>query len=68
MAKIKVPMIILKADASPELRKMHQEQAAVMQKGKLVHIDNSGHNLQRDQPDRAAQVIREFLEELNPKQ
>jgi pimeloyl-ACP methyl ester carboxylesterase len=64
LAKIQVPMIILKADAPPELRKIHQEQARVMQKGKLVHIDNSGHNLQRDQPERASEVIREFLSKL----
>lgn len=65
LAKIQVPMIILKADASPEVRKFHQEQASVMQKGKLIHIDNSGHNLQRDQPDRAAEVIKDFLSKLN---
>jgi pimeloyl-ACP methyl ester carboxylesterase len=61
LAKIPVPMIILKADAPPETRQAHQEAARVMQKGKLVHIDNSGHNLQRDQPQRAAEVIKEFL-------
>jgi pimeloyl-ACP methyl ester carboxylesterase len=64
LAKIQVPMIILKADASPEARKVHQQQASVMQKGKLVHIDNSGHNLQRDQPERAAEVIRDFLSKI----
>lgn len=61
LAKIPVPMIILKADAPPEVRKVQQEEASVMQHGKLVTIDNSGHNVQRDQPERAARVIREFL-------
>lgn len=66
LARIQVPMIILKADAPAEVRKIHQEQARVMQHGTLVHIDNSGHNLQRDQPERAAEVIREFLSKLVP--
>lgn len=64
LAKIQVPAIILKADAPAEARQAHQEAARVMQKGKLVHIDDSAHNLQRDQPGRAADVIREFLSEL----
>ncbi len=66
LAKIQVPMIILKADAPPEVRKIHQEQASVMQHGTLAHIDNSAHNVQRDQPERAAEVIREFLSKLSP--
>ncbi|MDD4821750.1 MAG: alpha/beta hydrolase [Bacteroidales bacterium] len=61
LANIQVPMVILKADASPEVRKFHQEQASVMQKGKLIHIDNSAHNVQRDQPERVVEVIKEFL-------
>jgi len=65
LAKIEVPMIILKADAPPEARQAHQEAASVMQNGKLVHIDDSAHNLQRDQPDRATEVIREFLSGLS---
>lgn len=64
LAKIQLPMIILKADAPPETRLAHQEAARVMQKGKLVHIDNSAHNLQRDQPQRAAEVIKEFLSSI----
>lgn len=65
LAKIQIPMIILKADAPQEVRKAQLEEASVMQKGKLVHIDNSGHNLQRDQPLKAASVIKEFLQELH---
>lgn len=61
LARIQLPMIILKADAQPETREAHQKAASVMQHGKLVHIDNSAHNVQRDQPKRAAEVIREFL-------
>jgi pimeloyl-ACP methyl ester carboxylesterase len=65
LAKISVPMIILKADAPPEVRKVQQEEASIMQHGKLVTIDNSAHNVQRDQPERAVQAIREFLNTLD---
>jgi pimeloyl-ACP methyl ester carboxylesterase len=64
LAKIPVPMIILKADASPEQREAHQEAASVMQKGKLVHIDGGGHNLHHDQLERTAEVLTEFLSTL----
>jgi len=64
LAKIKVPMVILKADASPEIREAHLKSASVMQKGKLIHIDNSAHNVQRDQPEQMAEAIKEFLSEV----
>jgi len=64
LAKIPVPMIILKADASPEQRKTHLEAASVMQKGKLVHIDRAGHNLHHDALERTAEVLTEFLSTL----
>ncbi|HEX2855308.1 MAG TPA: alpha/beta hydrolase [Opitutaceae bacterium] len=64
LAKIPVPMIILKADASPEARKQHLEAASVMQKGKLVHIDGAAHNLHHDQLARTVEVLKEFLSAL----
>ncbi|MEO6080293.1 MAG: alpha/beta hydrolase [Steroidobacteraceae bacterium] len=64
LAKIRVPMIILKADASPEQRKAHLEAAKVMQKGKLVHIDGAGHNLHHDNLPRTVEVLNEFLSKL----
>ncbi|MEO7412599.1 MAG: alpha/beta hydrolase, partial [Opitutaceae bacterium] len=64
LAKIPVPMIILKADASPEQRKAHLEAAKVMQKGKLVHIDGAGHNLHHDNLPRTVEVLKEFLSQL----
>jgi pimeloyl-ACP methyl ester carboxylesterase len=64
LAKIQVPALILKADATPEVRKTHQEGARVMQKGKLVHIDGAGHNLHHDQLARTVQVLKEFLSTL----
>jgi pimeloyl-ACP methyl ester carboxylesterase len=64
LAEIKVPALILKADASPEVRKSDDEAAAVMAKGKLVHIDGAAHNLHHDKLERTTQVLNEFLSGL----
>ncbi len=64
LAKIQVPALILKADATPEVRKANEEAARVMQKGKLVHIDGAAHNLHHDQLARTVQVLNEFLKTL----
>lgn len=64
LAKIQVPALILKADASPEVRKTNEEAAGVMQKGKLIHIDGAGHNLHHDQLARTVELVNEFLNTL----
>lgn len=64
LAKIKMPALILKADAPPEVRKANEEAARVMQKGKLVHIDGAAHNLHHDQLARTVEVLNEFLATL----
>lgn len=64
LAKIQVPALILKADATPEVRKANEEAARVMQKGKLVHIDGAAHNLHHDQLKRTVEVLNEFLKTL----
>jgi pimeloyl-ACP methyl ester carboxylesterase len=64
LAKIGVPALILKADASPEVRKANEEAARVLQKGKLVHIDGAGHNLHHDDLTRTVAVLKEFLSTL----
>ena len=64
LSKIQVPAIILKADASPEVRKSNDEAAAAMPKGKLVHIDGAAHNLHHDKLDRTTEVLKEFLSTL----
>ncbi len=66
LPKISVPALILKADASPEVRKTHEEAARVMQRGRLVHIDGAGHNLHHDQLARTVEVLKEFLSALSP--
>ncbi|MEO6733567.1 MAG: alpha/beta hydrolase [Ferruginibacter sp.] len=64
LAKIQVPALILKADATPDVRKANEEAARVMQKGKIVHIDGAGHNLHHDQLARTVEVLNEFLKTL----
>ncbi len=64
LAKISVPALILKADATPEVRKANEEAARSMQRGRLVHIDGAGHNLHHDQLARTVEVLKEFLSTL----
>ena len=64
LAKIPVPALILKADASPEVRKASEEAASVMQMGRLVHIDGAGHNLHHDELERTMDALMPFLESL----
>lgn len=64
LAKIPVPALVLKADASAEVRQANEEAASVMQKGRLVHIDGAGHNLHHDELDRTVEVLTEFLSGL----
>jgi len=64
LSKIAVHALILKADASPEQRKAHEEAVKVMKKGKLVHIDGAGHNLHHDKLERTTEVLKEFLSQF----
>jgi len=64
LEKIKVPALVLKADASPEVRKANDEAARVIQNGKLVHIDGAAHNLHHDKLAKTVEVLHEFLKTL----
>jgi pimeloyl-ACP methyl ester carboxylesterase len=64
LATIPVPVLILKADASPEAREAHQETVSEMPGVKLVHIDGAGHNLHHDELERTVEVLTEFLSTL----
>lgn len=64
LATIKVPALILKADASAETRKTNEEAVKVMQKGKLVHLDGTGHNLHHDDLKRTVEELNKFLSTL----
>ena len=64
LSKITVPAIILKADASAEIRKSNDDAAAAMPKGKLIHIDGAAHNLHHDKLERTTEVLKDFLSKL----
>jgi pimeloyl-ACP methyl ester carboxylesterase len=64
LAQISVPVLVLKADASPEARESDLARASVIQNGRLVHIDGAGHNLYHDELERTVEVMTEFLSEL----
>jgi len=61
LSNIKVPSLILKADTSPEGRKVNEEAVNGMQKVKLVHVDGAAHNLHHDELERTVKEIREFF-------
>jgi pimeloyl-ACP methyl ester carboxylesterase len=61
LSNIKVPSLILKADASPEGRKANEEAVSGLQKVKLVHVDGAAHNLHHDELERTVKEIREFF-------
>ncbi len=60
-AKITAPTLILKADAQGEERKQNEEVAAILPRGKIVHIEGAKHNVRRDQKERLLAALRPFL-------
>jgi pimeloyl-ACP methyl ester carboxylesterase len=64
LSKIPAPVLVLKADASPEVRKANEEAAKVIPQGKLVHVDGAAHNLHHDQLNRTVQEFKDFLSKL----
>lgn len=55
---------IIKYDAKEENREKHQEIAALLANGKLVHIDGASHLVRLDKPKETEKRIRAFLAEL----
>jgi pimeloyl-ACP methyl ester carboxylesterase len=64
LPRILVPTLILKADAQGELRKQNEEVAALLPKGKIVHITGAGHNVRRENKAMALGEVRTFLSAL----
>lgn len=60
-ARIRVPTLILKADADPETRARNEEVARSLERGKIVHIDGAGHNVRRDKKAAMLAALRDFL-------
>ena len=64
LARITAPALILKADATPEVRAANDKAASVMKTGKLVHVDGARHNLHHDKHARTVELLNEFLGKL----
>ncbi|MEZ5353073.1 MAG: alpha/beta hydrolase [Bryobacteraceae bacterium] len=60
-AKITVPVLILKADAPADVRKQNEEITAKLAKGTIVHIDNAGHNVRREEKAHLLRELNKFL-------
>ncbi len=65
LAKITVPSLVLKADASPEARKANEDAVKDLKKVKLVHVDGAAHNLHHDDLERTVKEINAFLSTKN---
>lgn len=61
LARITAPALILKADATPEVRAANEAAAKVMKNGRLVHVDGARHNLHHDKRARTVELLKEFL-------
>jgi len=62
--KITCPVLILKADAEPEIQRKNAAAAASIAKGEIVHIPNAGHNVRRDNWSATIRHLDGFLKEL----
>lgn len=62
--KLRVPTLILKADANADNRKKHLAIASLLPHGRLVHIDGAGHVIRNDKPQDTERAIRSFLSGL----
>jgi hypothetical protein len=63
LGRITVPVLILKQDEQGETRARSIAVAANMRQpaSKLVHVEGAGHNVRRDQKERALAVLLPFL-------
>jgi pimeloyl-ACP methyl ester carboxylesterase len=61
---ITVPVLILKADAQGDLRQENEEVAALLPKGKIVHIPGAAHNVRRDEKQKTLETLKPFLSGL----
>jgi pimeloyl-ACP methyl ester carboxylesterase len=64
LPKIKVPTLILKADAEGDLRQKNEAAAALLPNGKIVHIKGAGHNVRREGKEETLRVLKQFLGSL----
>lgn len=62
-SRITCPVLILKADAAPQIRAANRKAAALIPNGKIIHVKGTGHNVRRDNFTATIQLIDEFLAE-----
>jgi pimeloyl-ACP methyl ester carboxylesterase len=59
--KIAAPTLILKADAPADVRSQNDAVAALLPKGRIVHITGAGHNVRRENKAMTLEVLNAFL-------
>ena len=59
--KIAAPTLILKADADDAMKKQNEDVAALLTRGKIVHIKGAGHNVRREGKEETISVLKAFL-------
>lgn len=64
LEKIKVPSLILKADTSSKEREGNMKAVKNLKKIKLLHLENTGHNLHHDDLHQTVAEISDFLAKL----
>ncbi len=62
--KITAPTLILKADDEEDLRRKNIEVARTLKQGTIVHIEDAGHNVRREQKESLLLALKAFLNEL----
>ena len=62
--QITAPTLILKADAQGDLRQANEEAAALLKRGRIVHIAGAAHNVRRDEKQKAVETLNAFLKSL----
>lgn len=64
VAMITAPTLILKADAKGELREQNEAVAALLPRGRIVHLAGAGHCVRRDRPGESLALVRDFLKSV----
>jgi len=67
LPKVKLPALILKADANNAIRKIETEAVSKQPNIKLYHVKGAGHLVHMEKPEESLKVINEFLEDSGKK-
>jgi pimeloyl-ACP methyl ester carboxylesterase len=61
LPKITAPTLILKADAQGDVRTQNEAVAALLPKGRIVHVTGAGHNVRRENAAQTIEALNAFL-------